>query len=109
MIKVTVWMDPQDRMTGFHTEGHAGYAESGYDIICSAVSAIILTTLNSIEELTDDRFHLTQHQESGVSDFRFLDIPGTESILLLRAMLIGLKGIQKEYGTTYLKIYTKEV
>ena len=40
-------------MIGFHVEGHAGYADYGQDIVCSAVSVLVINCINSIDELTD--------------------------------------------------------
>ncbi len=34
---------------GFHEEGHAGYGEFGNDIICSALSAMTMLIINTIE------------------------------------------------------------
>ena len=34
---------------GFEEKGHAGYAESGDDIVCSAVSAMNMLVVNAIE------------------------------------------------------------
>lgn len=34
---------------GFEEQGHAGYAESGDDIVCSAVSAMTMLIINAIE------------------------------------------------------------
>ena len=30
-----------DRITGFSVSGHSGYAESGADIVCAAISAVV--------------------------------------------------------------------
>ena len=30
-----------DRITGFSVSGHSGYAESGQDIVCAAISAVV--------------------------------------------------------------------
>ena len=49
MIDVTV---RKDRLT---VSGHAGYAASGEDIICAAVTALSGTLVKSIENLTDDK------------------------------------------------------
>lgn len=117
MIQVTMFMDSAtNHITGFHTYGHAGYADEGYDIICSAVSAIVLTTVNSIDELTKDRFQITQNQEQGEIIVRFEPMSQSKEVqispeaeLLLHAMMIGLNGISEEYGSKYLKVNTKEV
>ncbi len=34
-------------------KGHAGYAEKGYDIVCSAVSTMAITTVNAILSLEE--------------------------------------------------------
>ncbi len=110
MIQVTVYIDSDtNQFTGFHTHGHAEYADAGYDIICSAVSAIVITTINSIEQLTEDPITCSQNQEKGEIDVRFQGQPGSESVLLIQSMLLGLTGIQNEYGKQYLKVNTKEV
>ena len=35
---------------GFECSGHAGYAEAGSDIVCSAVSALTAATANGLTE-----------------------------------------------------------
>ncbi len=36
--------------TAFSIEGHAGYADAGEDIVCSAVTSAVMTVLNGITE-----------------------------------------------------------
>ena len=38
-----------DKITGFCCQGHSGYAESGADIVCAAVSALSQTAVNALE------------------------------------------------------------
>ncbi len=110
MIQVTVYIDSDtNQFTGFHTYGHAEYADAGYDIVCSAVSAIVITTINSIEQLTDDSMTCLQNQEKGEIDVSFQGQISSESLLLMQSMFLGLTGIQNEYGKKYLKVNTKEV
>lgn len=40
--------------TGLTVDGHAGYAESGNDIICAAVSALTQGLVHSLKALTND-------------------------------------------------------
>lgn len=49
MIDVTV---REDRVT---VSGHANYAANGEDIICAAVTALSVTLVKSIEDLTDGK------------------------------------------------------
>jgi len=39
--------------TAFSIEGHAGYADEGKDIVCSAVSSAVMTVINGITECAD--------------------------------------------------------
>ncbi|MBE6677495.1 MAG: ribosomal-processing cysteine protease Prp [Ruminococcaceae bacterium] len=36
--------------TGFKVQGHAGFAPAGQDIVCAAVSAMTMLTVNLIED-----------------------------------------------------------
>ena len=47
----------------FISKGHAGYAEAGQDIVCAAVSALIITTVNSLEKFTDDKFDVQERMD----------------------------------------------
>ena len=56
MITVTIYQIRMTVMQVFEVVGHAGYAEEGYDIICAAVSVLVVNAVNSIETFTDDTF-----------------------------------------------------
>lgn len=38
-------------VTGFRISGHSGYADEGFDIVCSAVSSATYMTANTITEI----------------------------------------------------------
>ena len=52
MINVIVYKDVKGLIEGFSLKGHAGYAEYGSDIVCSAVSMLTINTLNSFLRTT---------------------------------------------------------
>lgn len=87
---------------GFLISGHAGYAESGYDIICSAVSALSINTVNSIEEFTDDDY-LVKTGEDGLLELH-MTTNSDSSQLLLASLKLGLQGIANTYGNEYVNI-----
>ena len=100
MIQVKFYYK-DNTICGFCVDGHAGYAQSGHDIVCSAISALSVNAVNSIEQFTDDRFAfdtkdglLELHMES-VSD---------SSDLLLRSLRLGIRGIADMYGNEYVDI-----
>ena len=51
MIQVIV-KKQNGNITGFHMEGHAGYADRGSDIVCASISVLAINCVNSIEEFT---------------------------------------------------------
>lgn len=109
MINVTIYMDSLNNPTGFEVIGHAGYARTGKDIICAAVSALVITTSNAIERFTKDAFEGYEDEKTGRISFMVSGNISKESKLLINSMILGLTDIENEYGNKYLKISYKEV
>ena len=59
MITITVKKRNHDYVD-FRSKGHAGYAEAGQDIVCAAVSALIINTVNSLETFTEEDFQASE-------------------------------------------------
>ena len=51
MTRAVLLCDSLGRLTGFRVKGHAGYAEEGSDIVCSAISALTTTCVNALESV----------------------------------------------------------
>ncbi len=107
MIKA-VFYKKNNEFFGFSVQGHAGYADSGKDIICSAVSALTINTVNSVEKLTDDKFS-TEMAENGDLKFKVVSEISSKSILLIDSLYLGLTDIEEEYGKNFVKVYIREV
>lgn len=103
MITAVFFHDTKQMIQGFCIKGHAGYAESGYDIICSAVSALAINTINAIEMLVHIPVEYEESEE-GMLRCTVQDTENPEAQLLLRSLLLGLTNIQSSYGEAYLKI-----
>jgi uncharacterized protein YsxB (DUF464 family) len=96
MIKVNIDRNDQGQMYGFLAHNH------GRDVVCSAVSTLVINTINSIELLTEE----TMDVESPKENTRYvrLYMPDIEKgkdnrdvDLLLTSMLLGLEHIQEQY------------
>ena len=87
----------------FMIDGHAGYAEEGEDIVCAAVSALVINALNSIEEFTEDAF-TCDCQDGQIQNWEFTSEVSLESELLMDSLMLGLQNISASYGEEYLKI-----
>ncbi|NDL67919.1 ribosomal-processing cysteine protease Prp [Anaerotalea alkaliphila] len=94
---------------GFSMDGHAGFDVHGKDIVCAAVSALALNTVNSIEAFTSDKFHVSVDEEEGSLHFRLEHAPGKEAALLLKSLELGVRGIHEDYGREYIQVKKEEV
>lgn len=109
MITAQLFQNPAGEYWGFQIDGHAGYAEAGEDIICSAVSVLALNTVNSIETLTKIK-PVCQMKDGYLT----CEIPLLHSqkancpdvSLLLNSLALGLNSIVQAYGTQYLHVLT---
>ena len=54
MIHVTIYENDRKECIGFQTKGHAEYDEMGQDIVCAAVSVLVINTMNAIELYTEE-------------------------------------------------------
>ena len=90
MIHVTIYQNKRKEYTGFKTYGHAGFSDEGQDIVCAAVSVLIINTVNAIEKFTEDRTSLVSDDAEGVIDYSLKERPSKEAELLLDTMVLGL-------------------
>lgn len=90
-MAITVTRTPN----GITVCGHAGYAEHGKDIVCSAVSTLTQTLIASLEELTDDDF--SYQAEAGNVNIVFKKDLSEDAHLLIKSFLLGIGGIAAVY------------
>ena len=107
MINITV-KKRNGSYLDFLSRGHAGYAEEGQDIVCAAVSALIVTTVNSLDEFTEDEIEV--REDDGYVSIHFKTNPNTErGKLLMDSLILGLTEIEHSYNNRYLTVKVKEV
>ncbi|MBO5374300.1 MAG: ribosomal-processing cysteine protease Prp [Clostridia bacterium] len=77
MTKV-VFFKSGDSYWGFEEQGHTGFAESGEDILCSALSSMTMLIINAIEvayasrvdyEIDDETTNVRVSVRSALSDY----------------------------------------
>lgn len=100
MTEITFYQTETGEITGFRSEGHAGYADEGEDIVCAAISALIINTINSINELTEDEIDVDIDEEEGYIDASFFEAPGKEAQLLLKSLALGLTNLEDDEAAT---------
>ncbi len=100
-----------ETLTGFTVVGHAGYAEYGSDIVCSAVSALtqaaamgLTEYINALGELKIQEGEMRLTLKKGLSENETL-----QAKAILETMRLGLLGILKEYpGYIEIEVKTEE-
>ena len=100
MIKVTCYLDNEKRYTGLKVVGHSNYNELGKDIICSAVSSILIGGYNAIKTISDFKVKI----EEGDSELTFIGKKISEhDLIVIETIVIQLKTIENSYKK-YIKI-----
>ena len=100
MIRI-VFYQTEAGLTGFRAHGHAGYAESGSDIVCAAVSAVLETACEGIQSVLRIAVQVQQNDETG---FLSAALPPSlsesqrhDAGVMLAAAQAGLRAIQRQY------------
>ncbi|MDO5135144.1 MAG: ribosomal-processing cysteine protease Prp [Eubacteriales bacterium] len=107
MISITV-KKRNGSYVGFTSKGHAGYGQAGEDIVCAAVSALVINTVNSLERFTEERFSV--REKDGFVSVDFEEYPNTDQgKLLMDSLILGLTEIEHDYSSRYLTVTVKEV
>lgn len=60
-------------VNGFSVCGHSGYADSGSDIVCAAVSAMTMLTVNTVTEVIKADAEVECDESDASVIFRLLD------------------------------------
>ena len=88
---------------------HADFDEAGSDIVCSAISILVINTMNAIEQFTDVKFSQMVNEEEATIEFQ-VEETTNETTLLLETMVLGLQTLEDngEY-TEYIDLIFEEV
>lgn len=88
MIAVSV---RKDKIT---VSGHAGYAAAGKDIVCAGVTALTMSLVKSLNDLTEDK--IEYEISPGRADIYYRDLSEAGK-LLVDSFFIGICLIAEEY------------
>ncbi len=111
MTTVIIRKSKQGEYKSFTCMGHAGYKRFFFqkDLVCCAISVLVINTINSFEELSKDKTEVTTNEETGFIQCVFENPLSEKGILLMDSLVLGLSRIEDEYGTKYFKLTFEEV
>ena len=104
MIEVSIYKNAKSLITGFKVSGHAGFSKHGEDIVCAAVSVLVINTINSIENFTSDKFTYDEDEKKGIIEFHVTSEVSNNGNLLMSSLALGLMRVEEEYGDKYIKL-----
>ncbi|SFU80516.1 ribosomal-processing cysteine protease Prp [Butyrivibrio sp. INlla21] len=104
MTTITITKSSNDSYKSIECLGHAGFADYGNDIVCSAISVLTINLINSIDKLTDDKISVDQDEEQGLIRLSFEGDPSKEADILLQSYELGIDSISRQYGKKFLNI-----
>ncbi len=98
---VTFYRRRDGKLTGYRAEGHTGYAESGSDIVCAAVSALTQSTLNGLRSVQKAPVMYEVDDQSAFVEARLAPEATPEQLeqaqLLLVTLLEGVQAVAEAY------------
>jgi len=102
MIRFTFFKNKSDRLIGFQCTNH------GRDIVCAAVSALTMNTINSIEVFSDSKFSVDFNEDGGYMEFILTGEIEPAAALLLDSLDLGICSIASEFNDE-IEVFVKEV
>jgi uncharacterized protein YsxB (DUF464 family) len=110
MIKVKIGKDIAGNLKRFVVMGHAGYAKTGRDIVCSAVSTVAFTAAGALGDLIgiQDFFSERDGFMSCNIDMELSVELRHDANIIMKTAEIGFKQIALAYPR-YVKVMDEEV
>ncbi|WP_025730012.1 ribosomal-processing cysteine protease Prp [Atopobacter phocae] len=112
MIKFTIFQNSEGHYEGITVTGHAGFGQYGEDIVCSAISALVIGSANTLTELLKAPVSITVDEiEGGFLKIEgLLDIQSPEifekSQFLMQHLHLSVQGIEESYRS-YIQMIIK--
>ncbi len=115
MIKVTIYIDQQNRIERYNITGHAGYDVEGKDIVCAAVSMLGQTTLLALVKVCnigEEKIGYLMDDKKGILDVKIpteLDKDTRNKVeTVFRTFEVGIQSIVENYPE-YVTLKYREV
>ena len=92
MIEIT-FCEQNGRLSGFEISGHSGFAETGSDIVCAAVSSCAQMVANTLTEI----LALPQDQVKEANGYLRVKADSAEAQPILQGFLLHCRELEKLY------------
>ena len=103
MIDIDLLINKKDEIVGFEMRGHANYDEYGKDLVCSAVTIIAYSCVNTLDKYTDD----TEFSDDEVVMSLEINNPNRDTDIIFDYFKTGIETLLGNYSS-YVKLNYKE-
>ena len=107
MINILILKDNQKNIKFIEATGHSGYAESGYDIVCSAVSTLMQSLAVGLKEVVNVSVDVKIDEATPYMNISLKENNETVQVLM-QTTVLSLKQVANEF-TKHIKIKEKQV
>ncbi|MBO5929658.1 MAG: ribosomal-processing cysteine protease Prp [Clostridia bacterium] len=109
MTEICVYRKGQT-IVKYTLRGHTGYAEQGEDIVCAAVSAVSMATLNGLTDVIaiPVGYEMAEGYLECILPDSLSEEERHDADVLLHTMVLSLKNLEEQYGE-YITIMELEV
>ena len=95
-MTIATFVKKNGNFCGFHICGHSGYSEEGSDIVCAAVSAMAMLTINTVSEEFGLDTEVTADENGPVIDFK-LKTENRYASALISGLANELSALENDY------------
>lgn len=97
MVDVHVYRDECGRLSRFHAFGHAGWAQSGDDVVCAAVSTLLQAAWLGLTEIA--KVDVQAEHGDGELTLRWAESAGSEAAVwaIAETVTVSLERIAAQY------------
>ena len=96
MITLDVWFSSKGLIDSYEVSGHAGYADEGQDIICSAVSAITQTPIYGLTNHLNLQPDIKIDRDKGLLRVVLKEEPNDLTEAILESMLLSMESVARQ-------------
>ena len=98
MTRITLIATPGGRPCGYRIEGHTGFAPSGQDIVCAALSFLSITCANALETIAGTTPESKMDEKTGTLHVQLHEKQLTRaSDIILKVFYQGISDLQETY------------
>jgi uncharacterized protein YsxB (DUF464 family) len=113
MTRVTFYKNSDNGLYyAFDIKGHSGYAESGSDIVCSAISSMTMLFVKMIEDVVSAPYDFRTKEEKAEVYFSVKKDIGEEKLLsvskAIESFITCISWVEEDYGK-FVKVNEKNV